>query len=388
MTEHQNTLDIILKNNASMSPTEVRNILVLYMARGNHIGDMSTKADKLRYLRSYFVNAALDANFLVRGGNEHYKDLLLHNPHLDSVTSVELKDIDFNKYDVVFCASQDETELLKHLQDTYNGSDNHDHFRLAVFSISALLLERMAISQFVFPVCEDLYRRIDFKPGELYVTEEERLWADQWLEQNGMQKHESLYILLDSTSNPIKLIRTRVYFEYLKFLLKREGVKVLIFDEQLLGKEAQYSEWLTEEEMSKMIFCKAQGLRAAMCILASHYTSFLFGPCTGLVHCISSINNRFISVGMPHEEAPIIITYTGVYQQGDSAQNWWGSAPLVNCLLVKERDHGPQVYWLKELPEEERAVEDPLPCSVYTAEMLISRTAALLQAREARRVEA
>lgn len=377
-----------MKNNSSIDAAKVRRILILYTERSNYIGDFSTKADKLRYFKSYFVNARIDGNFMNRGGRGHHNDLLKHNPYLDELTALELEDIDFEKYDVVFCATQREKEFLQFLHDKYLDAIVHDRFGLAVFSISALLLERNDMSQSAFPVCEDLYRQVDFKPGELYLVDEERIWANQWLESKGLRKDERLYIVLDSTSHALKLLTTEVYFEYLKFLLQRAHIKILISDEQCIGKEELYGQHLSEQEMAKVIFAKGLSLREMLCILGSDYTDFLFGPCTGLVHCMSSIYNNYVNKGMRTGNIPVIITYTSLYQPGDTAYNWWGNAPLVTCLLLKERNNETRIYRLDELTEEEKRREDALPSSMYTSAMLIDQTIDVLRARKTRGVEA
>lgn len=386
MTEYQTTLERVLRTNSLINPSEVRKVLILYMEKVTYIGDFSTKADKLHYFKAYFVNAHIDINFS-NGVHGIHGDLLKHNPYLDAITSLQPEEIDFEKYDVVFCAAQQETELLRVLHDKYPDAIAHRRWNLAVFSISALLLVPDDNSRYIFPVCEDLYKQVDFRPGELYLADEERMWADRWLESNGVQPDERLYAVLDSTSHSEKLLNADVYLDYLKFLLRLEGVKVLIFDERSAGKADAYREQLSEQEFAKMIFAEGLGLREALCILGSGYIDLLFGPCTGLVHCASSIYNRYVREGMSADDAPVMITYTGKHAPGDPANNWWGSAPLVNCLMLKERDNEPRLYELKELTEEEKKLEDALPCSMYTSDMLVGHTTFLLKKRGDRNKE-
>jgi hypothetical protein len=210
------------------------------------------------------------------------------------------------------------------------------------------------------------------KPLQLFVTQEEKGWGDRWLEANGVKPLDNVYILLDSTTSNLKLLNIWVYFEFLGHLLKKDNVKIINFDENAIGKEAFYREWIEERDADKMIFSKKLTLREVFCIISSKYTKLIFGPCTGIMHCASSIYNNLLEGGLPANQVPLIVTYTGTdYLKNQNVNSWWGNSPLVKCLLLRKKDGNTKISVLRELPDEERQLKNDVPCSEYTSDMLI-----------------
>jgi len=367
----ESTLQAITRHSDALDKEAVKNVLVLYEEKIFNIGDCCVRFDKIKYFKAFFHNAALDMNF--HSENLKYIDsLLTNNPHIAGITLKDWDDIAFEEYDVLITIMYDEDKLLRFLHGKYGAALADGRLPLGVYSMSKVILPPADFSNCMFPENRRMMEvgRIE-EPGELYVSDEERAWADGWLEAKGMKQGEELFILLDSTLRKEKLLNPIVYFEFVANLLKRDKARILIFDEAELGKEDYYRAWLGDAAMHKLIVSKKMKLREDICLLASNYTRLVFGPCTGLMHCASSLYNHFVAKGLPAGQAPLLMVYTGQYRNLElNAYTWWGHAPLINCLMLKRRASGVRMELLHDLPEEEKQLNNSLPCSSFTSAML------------------
>lgn len=377
MDQLEALLNRIVLNTRNILYENAKRVLVLYEENILFVGDCCIRFDKLKYFKLFLSNATIDINFSIRDNCKFSNAFLKNNPYIDNIFTLRWENIDFESYDIVFCIKYDEGALLEFLYTKYYHLVIENRFTLAVFSMSQLLLRPQEDTNRVFPINEKLLEylrgaRQDSRPGELYINDDEQAWANRWLESRGLQANEDLFIICDSASSREKLLSVVVYFDLLKFLLRRDNSKVLIFDEKGSGKEEFYRECLGKTITKKMIFSQRLTLREDLCILASKYTKLIFGPCTGLMHCASSIYNNYVNRGMKVARVPLMITYTGQYTgENQNANFWWGSSPLISCLLLKNKGNKKQIVLLNELNEEEKNATDSLPCSEYTAEMLI-----------------
>lgn len=371
----ENTFAAIAANTANCRPEEVKNVMILYEEQIFNLGDCCIRFNKLRCFRSFFKNASIDINFTNRENEKYYDGLLQNNPHLDRITTNNWKEIDFQSYDMLICIAYNEQRLMDFLQQQYGQLIASKQWQPAILSISKLILNPVpeADTKYIFPVNESLVAHLKSPmAGELYISNEEQQWADEWLAMQGMKKGERLFIVVDSTLRRDKMVNFDVYYEFFTYLLGLKNTRVLIFDEKGLGKEAFYKEFVGERLFSKIIFSKGFKLRQDLAIIASSYTKLVFGPCSGLLHCASSIYNNFLRQGMPLQDVPLLITYTGKYYgEEKNAWTWWGTSPLMNCLILRERKGIAELCVLNELPETEKQVNDPLACSAYTSKMLI-----------------
>jgi hypothetical protein len=371
MENIQSTLQKIIGNTTAVAKGGVKNILVLYEEKIFNIGDCCVRFDKLKYFRAFFNNAAISMNF--KKENAKFADgLLKNNPHLASVSMLDWDEIAFNDYDIVIAVMYNEENILKFIHDKYGAAIRDGRFPLAIYSMSQLILQPSDSGKYIFPLNRPLIEMARTPdPGELYVSEEEQQWANSWLQSKGMKEGEDLLILLDSTLRKDKLLNPLVYFEFVGELLKRENTRVLVFDEAGVGKEEFYRAWLGDQYMGKLIVSRQLTLRQDICLLASTYTRMVFGPCTGLLHCASAIYNNYVSKGMPVAQVPLLAVYTGQYKGLElNAFTWWGRAPLVSCLMLKQRPGGKQLELLHQLPQNEKMLNNSLPCSEYTSAML------------------
>ncbi len=385
MKDTRITLKKIIYNNAYLGKEHVKRILILYEERVSHLGDFYINANKLRIINSFFSYANIEVIFKYKEDEKIYNSLLKNIPYLNTYYSLSREQIELKKYQVVFCISRDEEGLLKFLHERYGNEINNDRCRLSVFSISNLFVRPGENCQFIFPFYRDLGKNehVLKLPGEVYLDEEERKWGEDWLLANGLKENEQLYVLLDAASRKDKLLNLAVYFEYVTHLLSRENVRILNFDEKDLGKEEFYREWLPHEQVDKIIFSKGLGLREALCIIGARYTRLVFGPCTGLMHCASGIYNNYVRNGMDVTNVPLLITYTGYYYPEEgNAYSFWGSSPLVNCLLLNNKNGKPELITLSDVSDEEKKKKNSLPCNEYSADMLIGFTDSLFRLRE------
>ena len=369
-------LEQIIINNAQINDVVVDDVLIIFQEIRFSLGDTCVSFDRLRYLKSFLPKASITINFSYDRERSLFQNLIKNNPHIDHISVLPLEELDFQNYDLILCVSHDEFKLLSVLHNKYNKVDRAD-FHSAVFSFSKLIMAKSENSNHVFPPFPELVEYItvntDSETRELYLTEEERRWGNSWLESMGIKSHESLYIILDSSSERYKLINLDVYFEFLRFLLAQHNVKLLVFDENEIGKQAFYAAWLGDSLVEKIIFSIGLPLRQDLSIIASTYTKMVFGPCTGLMHCASGIFNYYKKQGKcSATNTPHLITYTGEYPPNSpNASSWWRNSPLVDCLLLRQNDQKIELRVLNNLTVDEQRYYRQVPCSKYTTEMLI-----------------
>lgn len=381
--ERRHTLKRIVDHTHAIDIRKRRNILVLYEERSTMLGDSCIKSDKFRHFKSYLNSADIHLNFTNKQNQKYYEGLLKNNPYLNSVTALQWDEIVFDDFDAVICITYNEDRLLEFLHNKYGDQIANGQMKLPVYSMSGHMLRAEEGSSYIFPENTGLsdYMKVP-RLGELYISREEQQWADSWLESKGMKKHEKLVIMIDSSAVRSKLLNIDVYFDILKYILEMEDIKVLIFDEQNIGKQNFYNEWLSSEAMEKLIFSKGLSLRQDLCLIGSGYTSFMFGPCTGLMHCASSIFNNYVSSGVDAANIPPLVVYTGWYgKERYDVHVWWEKTPLISCLLLKERNDKKEIVVLADLSDEEKKMKDSLPCKEYTADMLIRFIAGKYAAR-------
>jgi hypothetical protein len=370
------TLETVLDNNQRLDPDRVEEILILFEDRLFFIGDSLIRVDRLKFFKLFFKKARISVNFGKRCNRKIFEVLLKNNPNIDAISVSEWFEIDMTRYDTIFCIMHEEDRYLEFLHEQYGDFFCKGLLRLAVFSVSGIVLGELDHSRFVFPVNKQFGEFVAInetgRPRELYITREEKEWGNHWLEANGVKKNENVFILIDSSASRAKLLKMDVYLEFLENILNREQVKVLIFDENNIGKAEFYRELLSDEGFGKMVFSKGLTLREDLCIIGSGYTRVIFGPCTGLMHCASGIYNHYLKseicgIG----DIPLIITYTGEYPPADeNAAFWWKNSPLVNCLLLQKQEDGAEIVLLNDLTEKEKRSYSQIPCSEYTVQML------------------
>jgi hypothetical protein len=371
------------KKCAAFVRTNAKKVLILYRDSKSFIGDLCLRLDKMWHIKDYFPNAILDFNFSFAEQLWLYDGLLRNSPYINKLFSAGLEDCDFSEYDLIIYVDADEMNFLNVLFKRHEQYDSAGKYVPPIFSMTKTIFRVEKVINVRFPLYEDLIATSFDITGELYISGEERDWAEKWLRDRGVNEGDSVVAVLDTASEKHKLLRLPVYFEFLQFLLRGKRAKVLNFDERGIGKEDFYRAWLGSHS-DKMIFSKNLPLREALCILSARYMTMIFGPCTGLLHCTSAIYNYYQKRGMSKNDIPIMITYTGNYPVGQDAAGWWRNAPLIDCIMLKSTDKTCcRLVKLSDLPPEEQLRNDSLSCSHYTADHLINFVKTSFQERSA-----
>lgn len=371
---HSDPLDIILNNNSAFNPNDARRVLILYEETTFLIGDTCLKFDQFKVCRYFFRHATITLNLKESSSIPMYMALLKNNPYIDEINHSKWEDIRFESYDIIICITAAELALLEYFRKEYTTTLLNGTMTTAVFSMSAVMLNQPGSAAFpVFNSLLNFYAEFNGPVApELYISEEEKSWANQWLTENGLKEDEQLFIFVDAASRREKLLRTDVYISLLKSLLSMNNARVLVYDERGVGKALFYKELLGDKLTKKILFATQLGLRNDMSLLSADQVKIIIGPCTGLLHCASGIYNYFVRKDDPIKNVPLIITYTGKYERPfENAKMWWGNAPLVNCLLIRDIQGQSVLSVLNELDETTQLyTSDLLTCQHYTAAMI------------------
>ena len=357
-------------NNVKSNQPAISRVLWIYDDNVFFLGDNCIILHKLGQCKRFFgPHIEMDINFVNDSYLGKYMDIGRNNPNFSNLTGLPLLDVDYDRYDEIICVSTDETALVSVLQQKYPGPEVHPP-KFTVYSFSrAVFFKRQNLRSPVFPFYEALFKYADGlidQPYELYISPDERIWGDRWLEANGIKKNEQLYVIVDNASSREKLLRLDAYYNLLIHLLEPEHTKLLIFDETSMGKEAFYKELLDKKYFGRLIFSKGLKLREDLCLISSEYVKMVFGPCTGLLHCASGIYNHLIKNGLV-TAAPALIVYSGPWD----AYFWWNASPLVDCLILKKSAGEKVLLTLNTLRDyEKKDFTDRLDCSDYTADMI------------------
>lgn len=366
----------ILANNNRLDPADVKNVLILYEEEKIFIGDTLLRFDQLRICKLFFRNAAIDLSTEKEKNAGIYNSLLKGNPVVRKSVCQPWSAIEFNGYDVVIAITYEEKRLMKLLQDKYAV----EGFRSCVFSSTVPVLITRTDDSIVFPMYPELSEfaeeHMGKEPPRIYLSQDDRESAGKWLREKGLQPGEELYVILDSTTTRDKMLTITEYEKLLGYLLQKPDARLLIFDEKKIGKAAFYTEWLGKDKASRIIFSEGLSFRDDLALLSASQVKLILGPCTGLLHCAAAIYTHFLDKGMPPGAVPLMITYTGRYQDDYRKENktafyWWGNSPLVSCLVLKEKEGIPVVSLLQELSSREQMrTDDLLKCTSYTAGMI------------------
>lgn len=345
---------------------DIRRILFLYEDPDFFLGDNCIILYKLGKCTAFFPEGtAVDLNVVSERYSEKYRALCVNNAHFSNLSFLPLADIDYQKYEMVVYMSPDERALLTAMEGVKAGP--------VVLSLSKAVFSRKKnVLPAVFPLHEELYsysQGLEGQPYELYLSDEERVWGDEWLEERGVRKGGRVFVLVDNASNRKKLLRLDVYYQVLRLLLDMDDVKILVFDEVNSGKEQFYRKWLGEQDGNKLIFSNGLRLREDLCLIGSRYVKLVFGPCTGLLHCASAIYNHLKRKGMSEENLPALVVYTGDWD----ASLWWSASPLVDCLVLLQNGGRRVMATLEQMSDAEKAnLSNRMECSQYTGDMLTS----------------
>lgn len=358
----KNFLDVIRSNNEGIDHKRVRRALVIIDFDGFRIGDSVVFFSYLRALESYLENASID----LCTTTAHYS-ILKNNP-IPSRLFFDFAAVDCTEYDLFLLFCNEEGKYLDPLADMYTRPESKGDFTACVFSLVSFtyIPPLLPFYKSFLNYQMDEYNQTRSVIGqEVFVSQEEKAWATDFLREKGVKEDEKVIVLLDGASQEKKLLEPTVFFEVVNYFRTFSKVKILIFDENNIGKEALFRNALNDDALEDFIFVKQQPLRQAICLLSTDYIALIFGPCTGLLHCASGIYNSFVQAGMPMEDIPAMITYSG-HDPDLNEWEWWGES-WVDCIYLEEDpQEGVQI---KRLTGREY---QSLPCTEYTGPLLIN----------------
>lgn len=179
-----------------------------------------------------------------------------------------------------------------------------------------------------------------YKFSELIVTKEERKWGDWLLSKHGICIQDKVIILPDNASHILKCLNRHEYIKLIISLMSDCDVKIVLFDEQNIGKKNKLVIDLNEEQSKRLIVIDGTTIRQTMCILASSYVKAIIGPCTGILHLANGIYSHYLQKDIIRkEDVPVLLVYVGKQQPKYSAWGWWGRT-MVDCVVHRLDQYG------------------------------------------------
>lgn len=339
---------------------------MLFDDRKFFIGDTCKIFSTLKGIRSFYNNASLDINII-----DIYDDcysLLKNNHHVGKLTNTAWHSISFECYDLVLCFCPGEPLLKEMLAARYRPDEQPQVLSLTTFNGKNF---ETAFSQ--PPGLELFFEQMDDTDEhaviELFMGEEEKVWGDSWLQQQGVLPGAKVIVLPDSASNMEKVLPFWSRIQLFNYFLTKKDTWVLIFDEQNSGKKEYYRKLLSPAIFSRLIVAEGLSLREEISILSSSFIKMIFGPCTGLLHCATGIYTTFMNNGMPASEVPLMLVYGGTESGSGETNKWyWWKYTLVDCLVLDKDAAGG--HKIVQVTKDHQHVS--YPCSLFTAPMLIS----------------
>jgi len=133
-------LQMVTADSNRIDRHKVERILIIYEEPEFFIGDSCIMFDKFKACKMYFDKAAVSINFNIKAYAATYRALLKANPYVDHVSDLEWEEIDYRHYDLVFCVTQREDDLLSIISRKYDNSLRDGTFHTAFFSFSRQIL--------------------------------------------------------------------------------------------------------------------------------------------------------------------------------------------------------------------------------------------------------
>lgn len=343
----------VKEKNDLMRRKEVKSIVVYYDIDNFFIGDTLKDVSKILLMRRYFPNAEID--FIA--SNNLVLDLMKNSPYPRRMLNKVYQEISLIDYELVYIISDNEESIMKDIIRKHWRFFKTKEMPYYLFSLTEAVFNDEKSVKFPthFDVIHFEYEEADMRRvanTEVFLSKEELNWANNYLEEQGVEENEEVTVLLDSTSNDGKLIAEEQFFEMIRILIQSNNTKILVYDinKEEGEKKKKYEENLSEYEMSKIIFARNKSLRKDISVLGSNYVKLIIGPCTGIMHCASGVHTV-----LTNKKASIIV-YKGYFDAMDETDDvywWWGGNTVVDCLLLLKREEGEESipYLLESLTE-------------------------------------
>lgn len=380
MNPRETYLANILRNNAGEDKLSIKHILIVYDREEAYIGDTCIHVSRLRKIRAYFPNASITAATSSEKQYRMVRAVLDGNPNVDHYRNASWEQIEFEQYDLIICGCVPEQPFVDYFLARYGQEIVNGSFDKLLYTASEIIgFDEYQNKEPFLPKHREL---IDFRlspedeqsmlANELHVSEEERKWADGWLTDSGLGRADDLMIFIDNSSSRDKLMKITDYFDILTACARRPGTKILIFDEQKLGKKRFYREWLETDLHEKLLFAEGLSLRQAIALISSGRTRLVFGPSTGLLHCASGAFNILLQKKLL-ARIPVMVAYLGSDPRSSFREDrWWGGSYVDAILPVRKQNNGVEIISIKNVDYEKLKSEGRiLGCDAYSAESLL-----------------
>lgn len=245
--------------------------------------------------------------------------------------------INFDSYDLIILETDIVLKFFLHIHPLLHTTSLNN---TSVYTISPLI-DRPSVHKYDWDFFEnhlenegekfgDLIRSSD---KEIFISEEERSYAELWLKEKGVTKDDDLIVILNGSSRDQKVILQEEFVELVKLMLQHKNSKVLVFNTDYVNEETFQ---LTANQKERFIYASSQGIRRDLNILASRFTKAVIGPCTGMLHLANGafvylLNRHLIAIN----KLPFMMVYTGRQHHDVDylPHNWWSNS-LVNCAVI------------------------------------------------------
>lgn len=377
--ENHLILSKIKEYNSRIDVRNINRILIVYDLNIFFIGDTCIQAARFKKLKSVYPNATIDVNTVNPKHYELVYNVIKDNPYI-RYFNFPWSEIDFTCYDLVICACIPEQTFLEFISLNYGEKIISSKMNTAFFSVHGNVgFDEKPYGIPVFPnnavfnnfrLTAEEYKTM--AANEIFISDEEINKSTEWLKEKGLKENEHLFIFLDNASARGRLLNINNYFNVLKWFLEFNNIKILIFDENGVGKEEFYNAWLGNEKLSqKLIFAEKTSLRESICLIGSNRLKLIFGPSTGLMHCASGIVNVRTQNDPSDKSLPIMIGHVGCPEEKQQEDKWWGPS-LVDMVLLVREENSKRLCYLRDIDFEQIFSADRiLSCQEISNEMLI-----------------
>lgn len=341
-------MELISFNNSRLRNVPFSKILVLDdSTHDSYIGDTCKWLYGLKIqLLDKFPSADITINWQNEEKYNFASSIVLHAfDERIKFRSSPLNQIAIDDYDCILCQENIAGLFLMYLDAKkldlsnssiyyYKSEPNEEGERPSIYFWNLRqYLKKDASSENSALSLKSIKRIRSYRFSELVVTQDEKCWGNQYLEEQGVCSLDKIVILPDSASNPLKCLSRSEYVKLIVGLMSDPQVKIVLFDELNVGKARELREALNERHHKRLIIINGTTIRQTMCILASSYIKAVVGPCTGLLHLANGIYSYYLQRELiTRTDVPVLLVYAGKQQPKYSAWGWWGRT-MVDCFV-------------------------------------------------------
>jgi len=381
-------VEFIKITNSKFEISNIKKIIIADDLEKQGIGDICVYLHRLRQKLIYLNNPT----FSILCRNNAKIDLIKQITKNIDFWNIQFIDnwnhTNFAIYDLLLINGNVIDEMINYLYKNYYTLFLNEQFKASIF-INVVTLKNVSqisdkknieriMEEINFEFIDSILERNGFpvlsqnaSSRALVVNEEERSWANLWLEKTGISTNTSLIILLDITQRREKMLTKKNFAKLISWFCSFDDTKVLLFDETSSNRFSYIFKNQVTDLSSKIIVAEGLSIRETMCLIASKYTKAVIGPCTGLMHLTNDIYTHYLNRKIIEEdELPFLLVYTGYQNKYYNPWHWWDETLVSTIALVKSRGKK-KVINLNECPNNQKLLKITLPVKELEAKMLI-----------------